>query len=99
MENWLVILFLSHLPGPLSFYTALENYTICLQQFLRFRGGGELPLPHAGAPAIIKFSRLICFTYIGRFAFYLLNGDRFIDNEILKAKPRIDFHSEMQCFG
>ena len=45
-ENWLFIYFLSHLLGPLSFYTALENNTIFLQQFFRFRGGGEAsPLP------------------------------------------------------
>ena len=54
MENWLFILFLSHRPGPLSFYTALENNTIFLQQFFRFRGGGEAsPLPPpAGAPVL-----------------------------------------------
>ena len=43
-------LFLSHLPGPLSFYTALENNTIFLQQFFQFRGGGagKLPPPPCG---------------------------------------------------
>ena len=51
MENALFIHFLSHLPGPLSFYTALENNTIFLQQFFRFRGGGISPPspPPAGA--------------------------------------------------
>ena len=39
MENWLFTHFLSLLPGPLSFYTALENNTIFLHQF--FRGGSE----------------------------------------------------------
>ena len=43
MENWLFNHFLSLLHGPLSFYTALENYTIYLQQSFRFRGG-KLPL-------------------------------------------------------
>ena len=49
MENWLLIHFLSILPGPLSFYTALENNTIFLQQFFRFRGG-SFPLPPLRAP-------------------------------------------------
>ena len=52
MENWLFILFLSHLPGPLSFYTALENNTIFLQQFLGFGGGEASTLPPAGAPGL-----------------------------------------------
>ena len=43
MENWLFIHFLSLLPGPLSFYTALENNTIYLQHFFRFQGEGTLP--------------------------------------------------------
>ena len=33
MENWLFILFLCKLQGPLSFYTSLENNTIFLQHF------------------------------------------------------------------
>ena len=46
IENWLF----THLPGPLSFYTALENKTIYLQQFFRFRGEGKLPPPPCGRP-------------------------------------------------
>ena len=61
MENWLFLFFLSNLPGPLSFYTAMENNTIFLQQFFRFRGGGEFrPLPPAGAPANVCFATKSC---------------------------------------
>ena len=49
MENWLFTHFLSLLPGPLSFYTALENNTIYLQQFFRFRGEAYPLPPPAGA--------------------------------------------------
>ena len=45
MENWGSTHFLSDLPWPLSFYTALENNTIFLQQFFRFREGESSPLP------------------------------------------------------
>ena len=55
IENWLFIAFLSNLPGPLSFYTALENKTIFCNNFFGFGGGGELPHPPAGAPA--EFTR------------------------------------------
>ena len=41
----ILIHFLSVLPGPLSFYTALENNTIFLQQFFLFRGGEASPPP------------------------------------------------------
>ena len=51
MENWLFIHFLSHLPGPWSFYTALENKTIFLQQFFLVSGGGG-SFPPAGAPVV-----------------------------------------------
>ena len=52
MENWLFIHFLSNLPGPLSFYTALEKHHF-LQQFFGFRGSSPPPLP-AGAPDIFE---------------------------------------------
>ena len=42
MEYCLFIHFLSHLPGPFAFYTALENNTFSTT-FFRFRGGGKLP--------------------------------------------------------
>ena len=51
--------FLSHLPGPLSFYTALENKTIFLQQFLWFRGGGELPPPLRAPMNTLSFLNLV----------------------------------------
>ena len=54
MENWLFIHFLSHLPGPLSFTAPLENNTIFLQQFFRFRGK-LLPSP-LRAPLLQNFS-------------------------------------------
>ena len=38
MENWLFILFLSKLQGPLSFYTSLENNTIFLHFSVSGRG-------------------------------------------------------------
>ena len=44
MDNWLFTNFLSHLPRPLSFSTALKNNTIFLQEFF-FRLGGASPLP------------------------------------------------------
>ena len=53
MENWHFIHFLSHLPRPLSFYTALENNTIFLQPFFLFRVEGSFPLPPAGAPVVV----------------------------------------------
>ena len=49
MENCFFTHFISDLPGPLSFYPTLENNTIFLQQFFRFRGRAELPPPPAGA--------------------------------------------------
>ena len=57
MENYLFIHFLSYLPGPLSFYTALENSTIFIQQFFSVSGGGQLPLPlPCGCSCVIHFS-------------------------------------------
>ena len=56
MENWLFTHFLSYLPGPLSFYTALENNTIFLQQFFSVSGGGIIPpYPLRAALALIHF--------------------------------------------
>ena len=52
MENGLFILFLSHLPGPLSFYTALENNTIFNNIFFGL-GGGSFPPPPLQAPLVI----------------------------------------------
>ena len=54
--------FLSHLPGPLSFYTALENNTSFLQQFFFGFGGGSFPLPPpCGRPCIIfNHGRMPC---------------------------------------
>ena len=55
MKNSFFTHFLSDLPGPLSFYTALENNPIFLQQFFHFLRGGKLPpLRRAGTPGKIK---------------------------------------------
>ena len=51
MENWLFFHFLSLLPWPFSFYTALEINTLYLQQYFRGGGWSFLPLsPHCGRP-------------------------------------------------
>ena len=50
--------FLSGLPGPLSFYTALENNIIFLQQFFRF--GGFCP-PLAGVHGVKEILPIIAF--------------------------------------
>ena len=51
-------IFYPHLPGLLSFYTALENNTIFLQQFFRFRGRGG-SFPPAGVPDLNKHRHFI----------------------------------------
>ena len=66
MENWLFIHFLSLLPGPLPFYTALENNTIFLQQFFRFRGREASPSSSLRAPMPIRNSlemTMACIKY------------------------------------
>ena len=45
--------FLSHFPGALSFYTALENNTIFLQQIFRFLEGEAPPSP-CGLPCTYR---------------------------------------------
>ena len=44
MENWFFTHFLSDLPGPLPFYTALENNTIFYNNFSGFERGFPPPL-------------------------------------------------------
>ena len=84
MENWLFIHFLSLLPGPLSFYTALENNTIFLQQFFRFRrGGGEAsPLPPWGRPWF--HSSIQCPNFYISF-FRIIYGILYLKSNNLKA--------------
>ena len=62
MEKRLFIHFLSHLPGPLSLYTALGNKTIFYNNF-SVSGGGEASPPPAGAHDINAILDLICFLY------------------------------------
>ena len=55
MENWCFTHFLSDLPRPLSFYTALENNSIFYNNFFVWGGVGgsfTLPPPPAGAPVL-----------------------------------------------
>ena len=59
MENWIFVLFLSHLPWPLPFYTALENNTIFYNNFFGFVGGGRFPPPPCGRPWIIQIANEI----------------------------------------
>ena len=57
LENWVLTHFLSALPGPLSFYTDLENNPFFYNNFFAFFWGrGNLPPFPAGAPGIY-FSR------------------------------------------
>ena len=49
MENGLFIHYLSHFPGPLSFYTALEKTPFFYNNFFGF-GWEAFSLPPAGAP-------------------------------------------------
>ena len=57
--------FLSHLPGPLSFYTALENNTIFLQHFFGFGAGGSFPPPPHGRPCYWHlYTKMLAFREI-----------------------------------
>ena len=55
-ENRFLTHFVSDLPEPLSFYAALENNTIFLQQFFR---GGYSPLSPLGAPDYFQIDKNI----------------------------------------
>ena len=72
MENWLFTHFLSPLPGPLSFYTALENNTI----FYRFRLG-EASDP-ASAPYVRMYQVKILIT-----KWYVKSNESLTDKEAL----------------
>ena len=58
MENGVFTYFLSDLPGPVCFYTALENNTIFLQQFFTVSGENLPPSPTFLAGATASFPSL-----------------------------------------
>ena len=84
IENLLFTHFLSILPGPRLFYTALENNTIYLQQLFRFRGRGKLsPPPPCGRPWFFEYFSInltnheLIFCEFGRKMQIVENWDNF----------------------